>query len=51
LYLEPGVQPSDELIGDVTVSLSDFMAFHHAKNLVIQRSQPVTLKRRLLAVM
>lgn len=51
LYLEPGVKPSDELIGDVAASMRDFMAFHNAKNLVIERSQPVALKRRLLAVM
>jgi uncharacterized protein YcaQ len=40
LYLEPGVIPDDELIAAVAVAMRDFMAFHGAKDLVIERSQP-----------
>ena len=38
LYLEPGIQPDDELVADVATALRDFMAFHHATTLVIERS-------------
>lgn len=51
LHLEPTVKPSDELIADLAAAMREFMAFHDATDLVIERSQPVALKRRLLAAM
>jgi uncharacterized protein YcaQ len=40
LYLEPGIAPDEELVADVAVAMRDFMAFHGAKDLVIEKSQP-----------
>ncbi len=40
IYLEPGIAPDDELVSDVAVAMRDFMAFHGAKDLVIEKSQP-----------
>jgi len=49
LYLEPGVEPDDQLIADVAGAMRDFMAFHHARDLVIERSDPAVFGERLLA--
>ena len=49
LYLEAGVQPDDALVSDVAAALLDFMRFHRAENLVIERSQPAEFGQRLLA--
>ncbi len=51
LYLEPGIEPDDELIHDIADALADFMRFHQADSLVIERSQPAELSARLLACM
>jgi uncharacterized protein len=48
LYLEPGVKASEELITDVAAAMRDFMSFHNAKELVIEKSEPVTFGRKLL---
>jgi hypothetical protein len=40
LYLEPGVEPGEQLASDLAVAMRDFMKFHNAHNLVIERSQP-----------
>jgi uncharacterized protein YcaQ len=50
LYLEPGVEPDEALIADVAGALGDFMAFHRAADLVIERSDPADFGERLLAV-
>ncbi len=47
LYLEPGIAPEDELVADVAAAMRDFMAFHQAKELVIERSQPEEFGARL----
>mgnify|MGYP001064707895 FL=1 len=49
LYLEAGVQLDEALVSAVAAALLDFMRFHHAENLVIERSQPVDFGQRLLA--
>jgi uncharacterized protein YcaQ len=49
LYLEVGVEPDEELVGDVAAALGDFMRFHNADTLVIERSQPQEFCSRLLA--
>jgi uncharacterized protein YcaQ len=48
IYLEPGIKPDEELIQDMATTMRDFMAFHGAKELVIERSQPTDLSRKLL---
>lgn len=49
LHLEPGIEPDDELVNDVAAAMRDFMAFHKAKNLVIEPKGHAEFRRRLLA--
>ena len=49
LHLEPDVAPDDALIGDVAAAMRDFMAWHGATDLVIERSAPDEWGERLLA--
>ena len=51
LYLEADIEPEEELIADVTAAMRDFMHFHNAKDLVIERSQPEEFGRKLLAIL
>jgi uncharacterized protein YcaQ len=51
IYLEPGVEPDDELVSDVALAMRDFMAFHQATELVIERSQPDEFGTKLLKVL
>ncbi len=48
IYLEPGVKPDEELIKGITSAFHDFMAFHSAKELVIEHSQPAGLSKKLI---
>ena len=48
LYLEPGVQPDEELVAGTAAAMRDFLAFHNARELVIERSQPEEFGPRLL---
>ncbi len=48
IYLEPGVPPHDELVASLAGALRDFMAFHGAGDLVVERSQPAELGPKLL---
>jgi uncharacterized protein YcaQ len=48
IYLEPGVKLGGKLLKDVANCLRDFMKFHEAKDLVIERSVPAELGRKLL---
>ncbi|MBN1313501.1 MAG: YcaQ family DNA glycosylase [Anaerolineae bacterium] len=49
LYLETGIEPEERLVTDVAATMQDFMAFHKAKELVIERSQPQEFGKKLLA--
>lgn len=51
LHLEPGVQPDDEMTNDIAAALRDFMAFHEAKTLVIDKSNPADFGSKLMAVL
>ena len=51
LFLEPGVVPEEELVQGVAVAMRDFMAFHQARDLVVERSEPEELGQRLLAAL
>jgi len=47
LYLEPGIEPDEELVSDVAAALRDFMDFHKAHDLVIEKSQPAEFGEKL----
>ena len=51
LYLEPGVRPSARLASSVARAMRDFMRFHNATDLVIERSEPAELGEKLEAAM
>jgi hypothetical protein len=51
LYLEPGIEPAEELIADVAGAMRDFLAFHKAQNLIIERSDPSAFGEKLLAAL
>ena len=48
LYLETGIKPDEELVRDVAVAMRDFMAFHNARELIIEKSEPAAFGRKLL---
>lgn len=48
IYLEPGVEPDDELVHDVATAMRDFMAFHQATELMIEKSEPDEVGIKLL---
>jgi hypothetical protein len=48
LYLEPGIRPNEKLVKDIAACLRDFMSFHTAKDLVIERSEPAGFAAKLL---
>jgi uncharacterized protein YcaQ len=48
LYLEPGVEPDEQLARDIAITMRDFMAFHRAQDLVIERSQPGSFGDQIL---
>jgi hypothetical protein len=51
LYLEPGVEPAEELVAGVAAAMRDFLAFHNASDLVVERSQPAAFGEQLLAAL
>ncbi len=51
LYLEPGVALTDELVVGAAQAMRSFLAFHHATDLLIERSQPDEFGRQLLAAL
>jgi uncharacterized protein len=48
LYLEAGAEPDEELVTGVATAMRDFMQFHKAKELVIERSEPGEFGEKLL---
>ena len=48
LYLEEGVDTDEELVAGVATAIRDFMRFHNAKELVIEKSQPEEFGKKLL---
>jgi len=48
LYLQPDIKPTEELVRDTAACMRLFMAFHEAKELVIERSEPAALAGKLL---
>jgi len=49
LYLEADVQPGEQLVKAVAGAMTDFMAFHNARELAIENSQPQEFGQKLLA--
>ena len=51
LHLEPNVDLDDEMIADVALTMRDFMVFHDATELVIEKSKPPAFGKKLRAAM
>ena len=51
LHLEPGVRPSGRLAESMARAMRDFMRFHKATELVIERSEPAEFGEKLEAAM
>ncbi len=51
LYLEPGIKPSDRLAASVARAMRDFMRFHEATDLVVERSDPTEFGVKLMSAL
>ena len=51
LYLEPEIEPDDALVADVAAAMRDFMAFHEASNLIIEKKGHKGFRKKLLAAL
>ncbi len=51
LHLEPGVRPSQRLADSVARAMRDFMRFHDATDLVIERSDPPEFGSKLMSAL
>ena len=51
LHLEPDVAPDDELVSGVATAMRDFLAWHGATSLRIEKSDPASFARKLLRAM
>jgi hypothetical protein len=51
LYLEPGIEPDDELVAGVAAAMRDFLSWHGAQSLTIEKSDPSAFGDRLLSVL
>jgi uncharacterized protein YcaQ len=47
LYLEPGIDPDEELLAGVATALRDFVSWHGAKGLEIEKSDPAVFGEKL----
>lgn len=51
LHLEPGIHLTDEMVTDVAAALRDFMAFHDAQTVMIEKSNPPDFAQRVSAIL
>ena len=51
IYLEAGIEITEEFSADIATAMRDFLTFHAAKDLVIERSEPAELGLKLMAVL
>ncbi len=51
LYLEPGIELDDELLAGVVAAMRDFMAWHGAMGLKIEKSEPAVFGAKLQSVL
>jgi uncharacterized protein YcaQ len=49
IYLEPGVEMTDDLVAGIVDALDEFKTFHNCETVTIGRSEPEKLKEALLA--
>ncbi len=47
LYLEPGIEPEEALVASVAEAMRDFMRFHAAKEMRIEKSDPPDFGKKL----
>ena len=50
LYLEPGIEPDEQMLLDIAKVMQDFMRFNNAKELQIEKSDPTWFGEKLLRV-
>ena len=48
IYLEPGIKPDDELVAGVAAAMRDFLSWHGAKSLKIEKSDPPAFGKKLM---
>lgn len=48
LYLEPGIEPDGELVAQVATAMRDFLAWHGAQSIKIEKSDPVEFGEKLI---
>jgi hypothetical protein len=48
LYLEPGVEPTDELVDDIAAAMRDFLGWHGANELNIEKSDPIEFSEKIM---
>ena len=51
IYLEPGIETTDDLVAGIADALHEFKVFHKCETVTIGRSKPKGLKAALLAQM
>ncbi len=51
LYLEPGIEPDAELLVGIAAAMRDFLAWHGAEEIKIEKSDPASFGKRLIAAL
>lgn len=51
LYLEPGVEPDDKLVAEVANAMRNFLSWHGAKSLTIEKSDPAAFGKKLMSAL
>jgi hypothetical protein len=51
LYLEPGIEPDDELVWGGATVMRDFLSWHGAKNLKIENNVPSLFGGNILSAL
>ena len=51
LYLEPGIEPDDELVAGVATAMRDFLAWHGAQSLEIEKSDSLAFGTKLMSAL
>ncbi len=51
LYLEPDIQPDDELVAGVATAMRDFLSWHGAQVLMIEKSDPSAFGKKLMSAL
>ena len=51
LYLEPGIEPDDELVAGVATTMRDFLSWHGAESLKIEKSDPAVFGEKVMSAL